>query len=300
MLGAWVRLHRRGPRLPRLAGLLRATRRPASARPRRKSSAARARGRSSRGKGVARDDPPLSREHASGSSASRSPSIAWRNRRDPEPAVARARRRCVALVVFQGAARHVDGDAAAEADRRRRALARRLRDARAARVARTLAHRRAFRAPTRGLRALGSAAAAALVLQISLGGWTSANYAALACPDFPTCQTQWWPAIAGLQGGVRALARDSASTTKAACSIIRRASPSTSRIGSGALLAALLTRAAWAATRARARHARRRRSRCSGAARLQLCLGVSIVWFGVPLSRRGRCTTASPRCSCWP
>jgi cytochrome c oxidase assembly protein subunit 15 len=46
------------------------------------------------------------------------------------------------------------------------------------------------------LRALGVAALAALALQIALGGWTSANYAALACPDFPTCQTQWWPAIA--------------------------------------------------------------------------------------------------------
>ncbi len=32
-----------------------------------------------------------------------------------------------------------------------------------------------------------------LVIQISLGGWTSANYAALACPDFPTCQGEWWP-----------------------------------------------------------------------------------------------------------
>jgi cytochrome c oxidase assembly protein subunit 15 len=32
-----------------------------------------------------------------------------------------------------------------------------------------------------------------LVLQISLGGWTSANYAALACPDFPTCQGSYWP-----------------------------------------------------------------------------------------------------------
>lgn len=29
--------------------------------------------------------------------------------------------------------------------------------------------------------------------QIVLGGWTSANYAALACPDFPTCQGRWWP-----------------------------------------------------------------------------------------------------------
>ena len=30
-----------------------------------------------------------------------------------------------------------------------------------------------------------------LWLQIMLGGWTSANYAALICPDFPTCQGKW-------------------------------------------------------------------------------------------------------------
>ncbi len=34
-----------------------------------------------------------------------------------------------------------------------------------------------------------------LVLQIFLGGWTSTNYAALYCPDFPTCQGKWWPDI---------------------------------------------------------------------------------------------------------
>lgn len=32
-----------------------------------------------------------------------------------------------------------------------------------------------------------------LAVQIALGGWTSANYSALACPDFPTCQGQAWP-----------------------------------------------------------------------------------------------------------
>ena len=30
-------------------------------------------------------------------------------------------------------------------------------------------------------------------LQTLLGGWTSTNYAAVACPDLPTCQGQWWP-----------------------------------------------------------------------------------------------------------
>ncbi len=34
-----------------------------------------------------------------------------------------------------------------------------------------------------------------LVAQIALGGWTSANYAALACTDLPTCQSQWWPSM---------------------------------------------------------------------------------------------------------
>jgi cytochrome c oxidase assembly protein subunit 15 len=32
-----------------------------------------------------------------------------------------------------------------------------------------------------------------LTMQIALGGWTSANYAALACPDVPMCAGQWWP-----------------------------------------------------------------------------------------------------------
>lgn len=32
-----------------------------------------------------------------------------------------------------------------------------------------------------------------LILQIALGGWTSANYAALVCADFPSCQGSLWP-----------------------------------------------------------------------------------------------------------
>jgi cytochrome c oxidase assembly protein subunit 15 len=35
-----------------------------------------------------------------------------------------------------------------------------------------------------------------LIVQITLGGWTSTNYAALGCSDFPACQAgQWWPAM---------------------------------------------------------------------------------------------------------
>ena len=43
------------------------------------------------------------------------------------------------------------------------------------------------------LRRLAPIGLVVLVIQIALGGWTSANYAALACPDLPTCQGQWWP-----------------------------------------------------------------------------------------------------------
>ncbi|WP_339675484.1 COX15/CtaA family protein [uncultured Zhongshania sp.] len=32
-----------------------------------------------------------------------------------------------------------------------------------------------------------------VVTQIALGGWTTSNYADIACPDFPTCQGAWLP-----------------------------------------------------------------------------------------------------------
>lgn len=43
-------------------------------------------------------------------------------------------------------------------------------------------------------------ALAAVVVQVALGGWTTSNYAALACPDFPTCQGQWWPPMDAAAG----------------------------------------------------------------------------------------------------
>jgi len=46
-----------------------------------------------------------------------------------------------------------------------------------------------------GLRAGLVAVAVLTLLQISLGGWVSTNYAVLACQDFPTCQGAWWPAM---------------------------------------------------------------------------------------------------------
>ncbi|WP_348687519.1 COX15/CtaA family protein [Aeromonas bestiarum] len=42
-----------------------------------------------------------------------------------------------------------------------------------------------------GLPWLGNLACAVLLVQIALGGWTSANYAAMACVELPVCQDGW-------------------------------------------------------------------------------------------------------------
>ena len=51
-----------------------------------------------------------------------------------------------------------------------------------------------WQAPPRH-RPLAIAAVAVVVLQAALGGWLTANYAGLACPDFPTCHGQWLPPL---------------------------------------------------------------------------------------------------------
>jgi len=48
--------------------------------------------------------------------------------------------------------------------------------------------------PKRMLKIAAGATLGVLIVQIALGGWTSANYAALVCPDFPACHNgHWWP-----------------------------------------------------------------------------------------------------------
>ncbi|AHC85394.1 MULTISPECIES: COX15/CtaA family protein [Pseudomonas] len=44
------------------------------------------------------------------------------------------------------------------------------------------------------LRRIAALALLVVIGQIALGGWVSANYAAVACIDLPTCHGQWWPA----------------------------------------------------------------------------------------------------------
>jgi len=205
--------------------------------------------------------------------------IAWRNRRDPAQPK-RVPAALVALIVFQGllgmwtvtlllkpivVVAHLLGGLATLA------LLASLGEWRSTR----------FPSPTRALRALGLAAAAALVLQISLGGWTSANYAALACPDFPTCQTQWWPAIADFKEAFvlwRGIGIDYEGGVLDHPA--RVAVHFTHRLG--AVLAAVLIALLGISL------VRESATRADGAAvlavlALQLSLGVSIVWFGVPL-----------------
>jgi cytochrome c oxidase assembly protein subunit 15 len=133
-----------------------------------------------------------------------------------------------------------------------------------------------------GLRLLGLAAGAALVMQIFLGGWTSSNYAAVACPDFPTCQRQWWPAIADFGEGfdlIHEIGRDYEGgvldhPARVAIHFVHRL---------GALLVTVLV--GLFGLRLRASPA----TRVAGAAVLaalgaQLAIGIGIVLFGVPLS----------------
>ncbi|QJQ96719.1 MULTISPECIES: heme A synthase [Halomonadaceae] len=52
----------------------------------------------------------------------------------------------------------------------------------------------------RRLTPLWVAALLLLLFQLALGGWTSSNYAGIACQGFPTCNGQWWPEMDWSEG----------------------------------------------------------------------------------------------------
>ena len=120
--------------------------------------------------------------------------VAWSNRRDPAQPV-RLPGFLVVLVVFQGllgmwtvtlllkpaiVSAHLVGG---------------LDDHGAAVVARAARrpHHASLAGEQRPALASRCSGLGVLALQILLGGWVSTNYAALACPDFPTCQRSFWP-----------------------------------------------------------------------------------------------------------
>lgn len=126
-----------------------------------------------------------------------------------------------------------------------------------------------------------------LVAQIALGGWTSANYAALACPDLPTCHGSWWPesdfaagfrlwqeSDTGFEGGVLA------GPARIAIHLTHRVGAAVAFFSLVALgVAILLSRAA-----------RARRPLALAACAVvvltfaQVLLGASNIWFGLPLA----------------
>jgi len=132
-------------------------------------------------------------------------------------------------------------------------------------------------------RRLALLALAVLALQIALGGWTSSNYAAIACPDFPTCQGAWWPAMDARDAftlwHAPAINYDGGVLTNVA----RAAIHFTHRLGALALTLTLLVAVGYT-LRQRALHAARHAAVWVLAAlALQLTIGISMVVRGFPL-----------------
>jgi cytochrome c oxidase assembly protein subunit 15 len=148
--------------------------------------------------------------------------------------------------------------------------------------------RRRARSPDRPSRQVPWFAVAGLVVlvgQIALGGWTSANYAALACPDVPTCQGEWWPPEANFAEGFvmwRGLGQNYEFGVLDAPS--RVAIHFTHRLGAVLTLLLLVTLSLRTISRASQRTQRRAGQLLLAAVLLQLSIGIGVVWFGLPLS----------------
>jgi cytochrome c oxidase assembly protein subunit 15 len=124
---------------------------------------------------------------------------------------------------------------------------------------------------------------AALALQIALGGWTSSNYAAVACPDLPTCQQSWWPNMDFRDAFVLWRGLDIDYTGGVLANPARIAIHVTHRIG--ALIAGLILIAVGMTTLARAQSRALKviGGLLVGAVLLQIGIGMSMVHFGMPL-----------------
>ena len=121
-----------------------------------------------------------------------------------------------------------------------------------------------------------------LIIQIALGGWVSSNYAALACPDFPTCQGMWWPQTDFPQGfdifqsvGPNYLGGLMDSSARASIHL-------THRLGAVAVLV-VLGLLAWRSYGLGPGAGRKLGVIHGGVLTLQLCLGIGNVVFALPL-----------------
>jgi cytochrome c oxidase assembly protein subunit 15 len=142
---------------------------------------------------------------------------------------------------------------------------------------------REFKPAERGVRAFAIAALAVVATQILFGGWTSSNYAAVACPDFPRCQGSWSPAAdfpnafvlwrgfgIDYEGGVLEHAA-------------RTAIHLSHRVGAvvTALVLLALVLAAW--RRGQGARVRVAAGGLGGAIVLQWLIGMNLIWQGFPL-----------------
>jgi heme a synthase len=124
---------------------------------------------------------------------------------------------------------------------------------------------------------------ALLVLQIALGGWTSTNYAAVACPDFPTCQQAWWPPMDFRDAFVLWRGLDIDYTGGVLANPARVAIHVTHRFGAAIAGTVLLLVGLAAFFSGGSGRLRLAGSLVAGAVLLQICIGISMVHFGLPL-----------------
>ncbi len=132
-------------------------------------------------------------------------------------------------------------------------------------------------------RILVLAALAVLIFQVALGGWTSSNYAAVACPDFPKCQNAWWPQTDYRNAFVlwRGLGIDYEGGVLD--NPARVAIHLTHRLGALAATLALTTVALVTLMKIRRRRVRLAAAAVLAALLLQLTIGISMVLKGFPL-----------------
>jgi cytochrome c oxidase assembly protein subunit 15 len=124
-----------------------------------------------------------------------------------------------------------------------------------------------------------------LIIQIALGGWTSSNYAALACPDLPTCNGEWWPENANFAEGFvlwRGLGIDYEFGVLDTPS--RVAIHYTHRLGAMVTFLLLGFVALQFARQKTAPPMRHAGQLTIVALIAQVTIGISVVWFGLPLS----------------
>jgi cytochrome c oxidase assembly protein subunit 15 len=143
--------------------------------------------------------------------------------------------------------------------------------------------RRELKAAERPVRRLAIGAMAVVLAQISLGGWTSTNYAAAACADFPTCHGSWWPDMDFDNGFVlwRGLSIDYEggvldAPARVAIHYSHRLGAYLTALVVLLLVAGALRRGQTAATRAAA-------TAVLIALGLQVTIGMNLIWQGWPL-----------------